>query len=72
MDFQWQGDHTQLMLDFVKGLDFLWNTKSERCRKKTACENGLQEIVRWLHFPELAVEEAKLKSKQFVLCKLLR
>ena len=41
----------------------LWNTKSENSRKKTPCENALQEVMQELKLPELTVEELKLKIK---------
>jgi hypothetical protein len=44
-------------------LKCLWRAKSEHCRKKIARENALLRIVQELNFPELAIEDLKLKIK---------
>lgn len=41
----------------------LWNNKSEHYTDITAGENSLQEVARWLNFPELAAEDVKLKIR---------
>jgi hypothetical protein len=52
-----------LVLDCGKDLECLWNTKCEHCRSNTARHNGLQEIAQELNFPELTVDDVKLKIK---------
>jgi len=46
----------------MKGRECLWNTKSEYTNV-TAGENALQEVVHWLNFPKLTVEDVKLKIR---------
>jgi hypothetical protein len=65
-------DQAPLVLDIMEDCKCLWNKKkSEHCRNTTARENALQSIVQELNFPELIVEEIKLKSKQLKLNMLL-
>jgi hypothetical protein len=42
---------------FYERPQFLWDTKSEFCRKQTAHENALQETVQDLNFPEITEED---------------
>jgi hypothetical protein len=63
MVFKSKDDQTPLMLDFMKGRKCLWNIKSEHYTNITAGENSLQEVVHWLNFPELTVEDVKLKIR---------
>jgi hypothetical protein len=63
MVFKRKDDHTPLVLDFMKDRECLWNKKSEHSRNKTGRENALKEIVQELDFPNLTVEDLKLKIK---------
>jgi hypothetical protein len=56
-------DHTPLVLDFMKDLPFLWNTKSAHFLKQRTRENSLQEVVQDLNFQEPTKEDLKLKIK---------
>jgi len=61
--FKWKNGHTPLVLDFVKGREWLCNTKSEHCRNNTASKNAPRETVQERNFPVLNVEDVKLKTK---------
>lgn len=71
MGLKWKDVHTPLVLDFVKGHECLRNTKSEHCRSNTASKNALRETLHERNFPELNVEDVKLKIKQSVSGMLL-
>lgn len=62
MVFKSNDDQTPLTLDFMKGRECLWNMKSEYTNI-TAGKDALQEVVHWLNFPKLTVQNVKFKIR---------